>query len=147
MTDILAPSNLRIGLASERLTLQPRQLSKRATEVSSSERAEVTPHSSLALDHHEPFALTLELVNLHSFEEVGRRVVKNCREVCAKVAREIANGHDGAVDLAVVACEEKVHVCVVGDDRLIDGTVWGACCAAVVQGLFWSPSVRTVLAL
>jgi len=116
MTDIIRPSNVRVRLARKRRALQARQLRKVALEVRGSERAEVAANSALALDNHQPLLLALELVDLHGFEEVGGAGGQDGFGGVAEAAGEGVDGHDGAVDGAVVAGEEEVHVIFVADD-------------------------------
>jgi hypothetical protein len=97
---------------------------------------------SLRLTDHQPLALALELVDLNSLEEVLHGIAENRLRDIPKAAREIFKWHDRAIDVAIVASEEEVHVFVVCDDSLINGTVWCASCTSSVERLCCTPAAR-----
>jgi len=75
-----------------------------ATQAGSSEGAEEAAVRSDSFDDHEVFVGAVG-VDLDSLKEI----VGNNSGVVGR-AGEVANGHAGAVDLAIVAAEEHVHV-------------------------------------
>jgi hypothetical protein len=59
--------------------------------------------------------LACDLVDLDGFEEVVGGVLHDDGGLRAEAAGEVSDGHAGAVDAAVVAGEEQVHVLAVAD--------------------------------
>jgi len=86
------------------------------------EGTEVPPVRADSFDDHEVFVEPAKRVDLHSFEEVVGSVGQDSLVGCAEAAREVADGHTGAVDVAIVAREEEVHVTAVTDEDLVDDT-------------------------
>ena len=78
---------------------------------------------------------------MHGFEEVVGGVAHDHCRCGTEVAREVSDGHAGAVDLAIVACKEEVHVRAVADDCLVDCTGGGARDRAREEWLCCSPSI------
>jgi len=94
------------------------------------------------LDDHEVLVLSSNSVDLHGFEEVVGGVAHDGGVCGAEVTGEVANWHAGAVDLAVVAAEEEIHVLAISDDSLVDGTgTRGVGDLAGEERLCCSPSV------
>src|SRR5690606_39825326 len=86
--------------------------------------------------------LDLDGVELDAREQVVRGGTQDDGRGRAEAAREVADRHAGPVDPAVVTGEEQVHVRVVGDERLVDGTGRGVGDAAGEQHLLRRPAVR-----
>lgn len=124
--DIISPSGATVGLARERAGLGRRQRGPSAAQAGGGEGAKVPTVGALGLDDHQVLVLTRQSVDLHGLEQVHGAVAHDHRRGCAEAAGEIANGHAGAVDLAVVAGEEQVHVLTVANDGLVDGARAGA---------------------
>jgi hypothetical protein len=139
--DIIRPGRAAIGFPSKRILLGRSLRGPAAAETGRSERAEVAPVGPDGFDDHEVFLLALEGVDLHGFEEVVCAVRHHGYVVGSKAAREVADGHAGAVDFAVVAAEKQVHVLAVGDERLVDRPCAGARDAAREQRLRGRPRV------
>jgi hypothetical protein len=121
--DIVGPGGAAVGLAGEGVLLGGSLGSPGAAEAGGSEAAEVAAVVANGLDDHEVLGTgggTLEGVDLDSLEQVVLAVGHDHRAGGAEVAGEVADGHAGTVDLAVVAGEEQVHVRRVTDDGLVD---------------------------
>jgi len=72
-----------------------------------------------SFDDHEVFVGAVG-VDLDSLEQVVGRVTQDGGVTGTEAAGEVANGHAGAVDLAVITAEEEVHVLAVSNDGLVD---------------------------
>lgn len=121
VTDVVRPGRTRVCLTGERLALRRRVRRPAATQACRRERAEIAAVRALSLHNHEVLASARNSVDLYGLEEVGRRVRHDHRARRAEATREVADWHAGAVDTAVVASEEQVHVLAVTNDRLVDG--------------------------
>lgn len=121
VADVVGPSSAAVGFSGERSGLVAGLDGPLAVERVGGERAEVAAVGALGLDNHEVLVLALDGVDLHGLEELLGGVFHDGLEGAAEGARELADGHAGAVDLAVVAAEEQVHVLGVADDGLVDG--------------------------
>ena len=119
--DIVGPGSPAVGLAGEGRRLSRSVGGPRATEAGGREGAEVAAVGADTFDDHEVGVLALDGVDLDGFEEVVGGVAQDDGGRSAEAAGEVTDGHAGAVDLAVVAGEEEVHVCAVADDGLVDG--------------------------
>jgi hypothetical protein len=140
VADIVGPGGAAVGLAGEGVALGTSLDSPGTVKAVGGQRAEVATLGSHGLNDHEVLVLALEGVDLHGLEEVVGGVGQDGgggREV----AWEVALRHAGAVDFAVVAGEEEVHVLAVADERLVDGTSAGAGDGARVQRLGRRPTV------
>lgn len=122
MRDIVGPGRATVGFAGEGVALKALIECPGSAEVGGGERAVVTAVVSHSLDDHEVSVLVFELVDLDGFEELLLGIGQDDGGGRAEVAREVVQRHAGAVDLAVVSCEEQVHVPAVTDEGLIDGT-------------------------
>jgi hypothetical protein len=69
MADVVRPGDVGIALTSEWVAFQARELSEIATEICRREGSEIAANGTLTFDHHEPFLLPLELVDLNGFLE------------------------------------------------------------------------------
>lgn len=125
MADVVGPSGTTVSLASERSRLVASLDGPLATEAVGSERAEVASVGTLRLDDHEVLVLALESVDLDGLEELLGSVRHDGLVGGAEAAGEVADGHRGAVDAAVVTAEEQVHVLAVADDGLVDSASVG----------------------
>ena len=121
VANVVCPGGAAVGLAGKGRVLGGGLGSPLAVEAGGCEGAEVAAVGADGLDDHEVCVLALDGVDLDGLEEVVCRVGHDGFVVCAKVAGEIGNGHAGAVDSAIVAAEEEVHIGVVADDGLVDG--------------------------
>ena len=121
MADIVGPRSTAVGLTSEGVGLGAGLFGPRAAERSGGVRAEVAAVAALSLDDHEVLVQALESVDLDGLED-SLGGVANDGSSLREVAREVAERHAGAVDLAVVTAEEQVDVIAVSNDGLIDGT-------------------------
>lgn len=140
VADIVGPTSTRVGLASEGVGLGSSIRSPLAIKAVGSEGPEVPAVAALGLNDHEVLVLACKSVDLDSLEKVLSSVAHDLH--CGgEVAGEISDGHLGAVDLAVVAGEEKVHVLAVTDDSLIDRAGAAARDGAHVHRLRAAPAV------
>jgi hypothetical protein len=139
--DVVGPGGARVCLAGEGSALRGGLRGPGAAEGGGGEGAEVAAAGTLGLDDHEVLGLALEGVDLDSLEEVVGGVAHDDGRGGAEAAGEVANGHAGAVDLAVVAGEEQVHVLAVTDDGLIDRTSAGTRDGTSEQRLSSRPAV------
>jgi hypothetical protein len=141
--DVVGPGSTAVGLAGKGVLLGGGVGGPVAAEAGGGERTEVATSRANSLDDHEVLGggSALDGVDLDSLEEVVPGVAHDDGGGSAKVAGEVANGHAGAVDLAVVTCEEQVHVLVVTDDGLVNGTSVGTGDLAGEKGLSRTPSV------
>lgn len=126
MTNIIRPRCATIRLASKWITLSSSLWRPRTTKAGGRKRAEVPPVGTDGLDDHEVFALAFDGVDLDCFEEVVGCVAEDDGGRGAEVSGEVADGHGGSVDFAVVTGEEEIHGCAVADDGLVDGAGAGA---------------------
>jgi hypothetical protein len=122
VANIVSPGGTTVSLAGERRSLIASLDGPLAIEAVGGEGTEVTSVRTLSLDNHEVLVLALESVDLDGLEELLGSVRHDGLESSAEAAGEFADGHAGAVDGAVVAAEEQVHVLGVTDDGLVDGT-------------------------
>lgn len=143
MADIVRPRRAAVGLASKGVALARGVGCPRTAEVGGGVGTEVAALGTDRLDDHEVGrgGGVLEGVHLNSLEEVVLGAVEDDGGGSAKVAGEVVEGHDGAVDAAVVAGEEEVHVLVVGDEGLIDRAGVRVGDGAREQGLGGGPAV------
>lgn len=120
--DVVGPGSTAVGLAGEGVALGSSVGGPVAAEAGGSERAEVTSLRTNSLNDHEVLGggSSLDGVDLDSLEEVVGAVAHDDGGGGAEVAWEVANGHAGTVDLAVVTREEQVHVLVVTDNGLVN---------------------------
>ena len=139
--DVVGPSGTAVGLAGEGVALGGSVGGPGSAERGGGERPEETAAGAHGLDDHEVLVETGEGVDLDSLEEVGLGVAHDDGGGAAKAAREVVQGHRGAVDLAVVTAEEQVHVLAVTDQGLIDGAGATAGDGAGEKRLDSSPSV------
>ena len=72
-------------------------------------------------NNHEVLVLAFQRVDLNCFKEVVLGSAKDNGGCSTEVAREVANGHAGAVDLAIVSCKEQIHVLAVTNNGLVNG--------------------------
>jgi hypothetical protein len=121
VADVVGPSGAAVSLASEGGSLGGGLRRPRAGQARGREGAEVAPIRTDRLDDHEVLALALHRVHLYGLEQVVGRVTQDDGRCRTKAAREIADGHASAVDVAVVTSEEEVHVRAVADEGLVDG--------------------------
>jgi len=140
MANIVGPGSAAVGLAGERGALGGGVGGPGASEAGGGEGAEEAAGRALGLDEHEVLVEALEGVDLHGFEEVARAVAHDDGTGGAEAAGEVGEGHAGAVDFAVVAGEEEVHVGGVGDERLVDGAGAGAGDGAGEEGMGGAPA-------
>lgn len=112
-----------------------------AAEGGGGEGAEESAVCTHGLDDHEVFLEAFELVDLDGFEEVRLGVLHDGLVGGAEAAGEVADGHAGAVDAAVVTAEEEVHGRGVCNEGLVDGTGAGVGDAACEERLRGSPAV------
>jgi hypothetical protein len=141
--DVVGPGGSRVGLAGEGVVLGGGVGSPLAVEAVGGERAEVSAAAggALGLDDHEVLVLALDGVDLNSLEEVVDGVGHDDLAAGAEAAGEVANGHAGSVDLAVVTSEEQVHVLAVTDNSLVNGTSLGVGDVAGEERLGLRPAV------
>ncbi|KAI6766029.1 hypothetical protein HG530_007099 [Fusarium avenaceum] len=86
--------------------------------------------------------LAVEAVgDLDGLEEVLLGVRHDDLRGGAEAAGEVANGHAGAVDLAVITAEEQVHVLAVSNDGLVNGASAGVGDVAGEESLGSRPAV------
>ena len=142
MADIVCPRRAGIRLAGERPLLRRSLGGPLAAERLGRERAEVPPLGADSLDDHEVLVLAADVVDLDGLEEVVGGVAHNNGGGGAEAAGELVDGHTGAVDLAIVSCEEQVHVLVVTDECLIDAARAGAADSPGEEWLWRRPSIR-----
>lgn len=121
VADVVGPCSSGVGLAGKGVGLGGSVGGPGAVEAVGSERTEVAAVLAYSLNEHEVLVLSLDRVDLDSLEEVILGVAQDDLRAGAEAAGEVANGHAGTVDLAVVAGEEQVHVLAVTDDSLVDG--------------------------
>ncbi|KAK8032274.1 hypothetical protein PG990_002008 [Apiospora arundinis] len=133
VADVVGPRGAAVRLAGEGVALAPGLDRPGAAQVARGEGAEEAALRPDGLDDHE-VALARHAVDLHGLEQVVLGVAEDGLVLGAEAAGEVADGHAGAVDLAVVAAEEEVHVLVVADDGLVDGARVGLD-LALEQGL------------
>lgn len=141
MADIVCPRRAGIRLAGERPLLRRSLGGPLAAERLGRERAEVPPLGADSLDDHEVLVLAADVVDLDGLEEVVGGVAHNNGGGGAEAAGELVDGHTGAVDLAVIAGEEEVHVLLVTDDGLVNAARAGAGDGAREEGLDAGPGV------
>lgn len=120
VADIVGPGGATVGLASEGLVLARCLWSPFTIQAVGREGAEIASVGANGLHDHQILVLATDRVDLDRFEEVVGGVAQDGLGFSAEVAGEVANGHAGAVDLAIVAGEEKVHVGIVADEGLVD---------------------------
>jgi hypothetical protein len=142
VADVIRPGRTRVRLAGERLALRCCLRRPCAAEAGRRERAEETAVRTLSLDDHQVLVLALDGVHLNGLEQVARRVRHDDRAGRAEAAGEVADRHARAVDFAVVAGEEQVHVRAVADERLVDGARAGTGDRAREQCVRAGPPVR-----
>ncbi len=120
--DVGRPARAAVGLAREGGALARRLRRPGPRQAAGGVGAEVAAVGADRLDEHEVLggALPGHGVHLHGLEDVVGSAAEDDGGGCAEVAREVTNGHACAVDLAVVAREEEVHVGAVADDGLVD---------------------------
>lgn len=120
VADVVGPGGAAVGLAGEGLVLGASLHSPLAIEAAGGEGTEVAAGGPDGLDDHQVLVLAVDLVDLDSLEQVVRSVLQDDLGLGAEVAGEVVNGHAGAVDAAIVASEEEIHVGVIADDGLVD---------------------------
>jgi hypothetical protein len=125
VANIVGPGSTTVSLAGERRGLVASLDGPLASEAVGGEGTEVAAVGALGLDDHEVLVLALKSVDLDGLEELLGSVRHDGLESSAEAAGELADGHAGAVDRAVVAAEEQVHVLGVTDDGLVDGASAG----------------------
>lgn len=141
VADIVGPRSTAVGLAGEGVALGGSVGGPGSAERGGGERPEETALGAHGLDDHEVLVEAGEGVDLDSLEEVGLGVAHDDGGGGSEAAREVANGHRGAVDLAVVTAEEQVHVLAVTDHGLIDRAGTAAGDGSGEERLDSSPSV------
>ena len=124
--NIVGPGCTGVGLASERVSLSRSLWSPGTAQAGGGEGAEEAAVGTLGFNNHEIFVLSSQRVDLHRLEELRGRRAHHDGGGGTETAWEVADGHAGAVDGAVVAGEEEVHVLAVADDGLVDGARAGA---------------------
>lgn len=140
--DVVGPGGTRVGLAGEGAALRSSLRSPGTAEGGGGEGTEVATVGTLGLDDHEVLVLALEGVDLDGLEQVVGGVAHDDGAGAAEAAGEVANGHAGTVDLAVVAGEEEVHVLAVTNDGLVNGASAGTRNGTSEQRLSSRPAVR-----
>lgn len=140
MGDIVGPGGTAVGLAGEGVALSGGVGGPAAVEAGGSERAEVTAARTHSLNDHEVTA-ALDSVDLNSLEEVVGGVAHDDGGSSAEAAREVALGHAGTVDLAVVTGKEEVHVVGVTNDSLVNSASAAAGDLAGEESLDGTPAV------
>lgn len=141
MADVVGPRGAAVGLAGKRLALGRGLRRPGAAQARGREGAEVAPVGPDGLDDHEVQA-GRDGIDLHGLEEVVGRVAHDHGRGGAEAAGEVANGHAGAVDAAIVSCEEQIHVGGVANNCLIDCAGAAAGDGAREQRLRGRPSIR-----
>jgi hypothetical protein len=121
VADVVGPRSAAIGLAREGRTLAGCLRCPRTAQTCGCIGAEVAAAGPNRLDNHQVFVLALHGVDLHGFEQVVGRVAHDHGRRRAEITWEVADGHAGAVDLAVVTGKEQVHVRGVANEGLVDG--------------------------
>jgi hypothetical protein len=139
--DVVGPAGARVCLAGEGGALSSSLRGPGTAEGGGGEGTEEAAVGTLGLDDHEVLVLALEGVDLDSLEEVVGGVAHDDGGGRAEAAGEVADGHAGAVDLAVVAGEEQVHVLAVTDDGLVNSTSAGTRDGTSEQRLSSRPAV------
>lgn len=139
--DVVRPGSTAVRLAGEWRALTASLKSPGTTKRGSRERAEVAAVVSLSLEDHKILVLPLDGVDLHGLEDELVGIAEHDGGCGAEGAWEVADRHAGAVDLAVVAGEKEVHVCLVTDDGLVDRSVRCAGNSAREEGLCRTPAV------
>jgi hypothetical protein len=119
VANVVSPGSTAVSLASEGVGLRASLNSPGAAKRRSSVRAEEAALGTLGLDDHKVLVQSLEGVDLHGLEDVVHGIADN-RGSLGEVAGEVAQRHAGAVDLSIVASEEKVHVLAIADKGLVD---------------------------
>lgn len=141
VADVVGPGSAAVGLAGEGVALGTGVDGPGAVEAVGGKGAEVTAVLALGLDDHQVLVESLEGVDLHGLEEVVLGVLEDDLGAAAEAAREVADGHAGAVDAAVVAGEEQVHVLAVTNDSLVNGAEGGVGDLAGEERLSSRPAV------
>lgn len=141
VTDVVGPRGTAVGLAGEGSAFRASLDGPRAIEAARGERAEVSTVVALSLDNHEVLVLTGDLVHLNGLENLLRSVAEDDLGCGAEASREIADGHLGVVDLAVVTGKEEMHAGAVTDERLVDGTGVGVRDVTVEELLRRGPAI------
>lgn len=129
MADVVGPGGAAVGLAGKGVRLGRGLGRPAAAEAGGGERPKVSAVGPDGLDDHEVLGVAgaaLHGVDLHGLEQVVGGVGQHGLVVGPKAAGEVADGHAGAVDLAIVSGKEQVHVGAVADDGLVDGAGAGA---------------------
>lgn len=142
--DVVGPRGAGVGLAGESVLLGSSLGGPVAAEAGGGEAAEVTAGGANGFDNHEVLGVAGaagEGVNLDSLEQVVLAVGHDDGAGGTEVAGEVADRHAGAVDLAVVAGEEQVHVLGVTDHGLVDGAGVRAGDLSGEEGLSSTPAV------
>jgi hypothetical protein len=139
--NVIGPGGTAVGLAGEGVALRSGLRSPGTTERGGGEGAEVAAVGTLCLDDHEILVLALQSVDLDSLEEVVGGIAHDDGGSTSEAAREVANGHAGTVNLAIVAGKEQVHVLAVTNHGLIDGTGARGSNGASEHGLSGRPAV------
>lgn len=125
MADVVRPASSGIRLARKWSAFSCGIRRPLAIKAGSRERAEEATFRSHSLDHHKIFLVarsTLDCVDLNTFEQVRLRVTEDSGIVGAEIAGEISDRHASAIDLSVITAEEEVHVFVITNDLLVNGT-------------------------
>lgn len=141
MGDVVGPGRAAVGFARERCVLVTGLESPFAVETVGGEGAEVPALQTDGFDNHEVLVLALDGVDLYGLEEVLQSVLEDDFVFGAEAGGEIVEGHARAVDSAIVAGEEQVHVLVVADQGLVDDIGLGVRDAAREENLFRPPAV------
>lgn len=142
VADVVGPRGAAVRLAGEGRALGRGLRRPRAAQAGGRKRAEEPSVRADRLHDHQVLVLTRDGVDLDGLEQVVGRVAEHDGRGRAEAAGELADRHARPVDLAVVACEEQVHVRAVADERLVDGARAGARDGARPERLRHSPSVR-----
>jgi hypothetical protein len=115
MANVVGPGSTAVSLASEGVGLRASLNSPGAAKRRSGVRAEEAALGTLGLDDHKVLVQSLKGVDLHGLEDVVHGIADNRGSL-----GEVAERHAGAVDLSIVASEEKVHVLAIADKGLVD---------------------------
>lgn len=126
MANVAGPCGAAVGLAGEGRALARSLSCPRTAQTGGRLRAEVPSVCSYRLDDHEVLVQPRKGVHLDCFEQVVGRAAHDDRRCWAEAAWEISNGHAGPVYLAIVSCEEQIHVGAVTNERLVNGSSAGA---------------------
>lgn len=126
MTDVVGPGGATVGFAREGLIFTCRLGCPLSAETAGREGAEITMSGGTdRLDDHEVLAVTLAAVDgvhLDRLEQIVGRAAEDLLVLAAEASGEVIDRHAGSVDLAIVAGKEKIHIRIITNHSLINGT-------------------------